>query len=180
MSCPLDCEYLKEARLHEPEVKLERSQIPNLDVEVTESFLERNEPLLTVLSVSLLQGALSVPNVVDSDVREALEAIIKTYRTRQSGLIYESRPANPIAGAMQQHLQTTIAQLQERMQQQTGMNTIRDADILGVLVFLQRFELQWANGRRRGRSFISLLLNRFSTGAPQAEQQQQAPSIIQP
>ena len=37
------------------------------------------------------------------------------------------------------------------------MPVLRDADVLGVLVFLERLELQHNNGRRRGRAFADFL-----------------------
>jgi hypothetical protein len=37
------------------------------------------------------------------------------------------------------------------------MTKTRDADILGLLVFLQRFELDQNNGRRKGRAFLDAL-----------------------
>ena len=42
-------------------------------------------------------AALDTPGAVDYDVREALEALIRTYRTLESGVYYESVPANPLA-----------------------------------------------------------------------------------
>jgi hypothetical protein len=38
-----------------------------------------------------------------------------------------------------------------------GIAPVRDAGILGVLVFLQRTGMQFDNGRRRRRAFIELL-----------------------
>ena len=37
------------------------------------------------------------------------------------------------------------------------MTKTRDADVLGVLVFLQHFDLDRDNGRRRGRAFLDAL-----------------------
>jgi hypothetical protein len=37
------------------------------------------------------------------------------------------------------------------------MNSIRDVDVLGILVFLHRMELQHNNGRKKGRAFIDFL-----------------------
>ena len=37
------------------------------------------------------------------------------------------------------------------------MTRTRDADVLGLLVFLQHFELDRDNGRRRGRAFLDAL-----------------------
>ena len=43
---------------------------------------------------------MQVPGVVDRDVLEALDGLIRTYRTLQSGVYYESRPNNPLAGSI--------------------------------------------------------------------------------
>jgi hypothetical protein len=37
------------------------------------------------------------------------------------------------------------------------MSKTRDADVLGMLVFLERVELDRNNGRPRGRAFLDLL-----------------------
>jgi hypothetical protein len=72
-------------------------------------------------------------------------------------LIYESRPANPLAAAIQQAFEYQLRGFRENLARQTGMNSIRDAEVLGSLVFLQRLELQTNNGKRRGRAFFQLL-----------------------
>ncbi len=157
VDCPFDCEFLAEGRRHEKRAELDPTTIPNADIRVTESFLGENEPLLMVASRALFEAAAQVPGVIDLDVREALEAMIKTYRTAQSGLVYESRPANPLAAAIQQILDQQLNAYREAMTQRAGMNVIRDASILGVLAFLQRMEMQQNNGRRRGRAFLHML-----------------------
>jgi hypothetical protein len=49
------------------------------------------------------------------------------------------------------------------------MQTLRDVEILGSLVFLQRLELQHNNSRRRSRAFFDFLRTYFpAQGAPQA------------
>ena len=52
------------------------------------------------LAAALVEAAETSPLVVDFDAREALEAAIRTYRTRESGLYYESLPANPLAAGL--------------------------------------------------------------------------------
>jgi len=91
------------------------------------------------------------------DAREGLESLIKTYRTLESGLIYETRPPNPYAAEIQEALKQTVDELRKRLAENSGMQTLRDADVLGALVFLQRLELQHNNGRRRGRAFVDFL-----------------------
>jgi hypothetical protein len=154
IDCPLDCEHLQEARRHEQPGAID--EVPNKDVRVSEEFLREHEPVLLWISMALA-NAMEKQRAVDSDAREALESIIKTYRTRESGLIYESRPQNPYAASIQQALQESIADLEKRLAEETGLHSLRDAEVLGILVFLQRLELQHNNGRRRGRAFFGFL-----------------------
>jgi hypothetical protein len=112
---------------------------------------------------------------VDSDVRESLDSLIRTYRTLQSGLYYESRPANLVAAAIQQKIQDAIQELRKQLSEK-GASSIRDAEILGVLVFLERVGLHRNNGRPKGRSFIDYLRANFPQ---QQESPANAPSLIQ-
>jgi hypothetical protein len=158
VDCPLDCEYLLVARQHEKTPELSLDDFPNQDIRVTDQFIDEHGRLVVHISRTLAEAALQTPGAVDNDLKEALEASIKTYRTLESGLIYESRPANPYAASIQQFLQTGLQNYREQMRRATGLHTIRDADILGVLVFLERLQIQYNNGRRRGRAFLHFLL----------------------
>ena len=104
---------------------------------------------------------------VDRDAQEALEALIQTYRTLESGLIYETRPPNPYAAAIQDALKQSIDELSKETTETSGMHTLRDADVLGTLVFLERLGLHHRNGRPRGRAFYDFLREYFP--APAAE-----------
>src|SRR5262249_52280672 len=79
--CPLDCEFLVEARKHERLGDLQPSELPYQDIPVSERILSENEQLLYFLGVSLTSTAFETPSAVDSDVREVLDALIRTYRT---------------------------------------------------------------------------------------------------
>jgi hypothetical protein len=162
VDCPLDCEYLQEARRHEKLIDVDPAQIPNQDIRVTEEFLESNEKLVAYLGISIVVTALDTPGVVDSDVREALDGLTRTYRTLQSGVYYESRPGNPLAGAIYGAVQEAVAKMREGEQRDAGLGRTRDADILGVLVFLQRIAIDRNNGRKRGRAFVDALREFYS------------------
>jgi hypothetical protein len=161
VDCPLDCEYLQEARRRERPAPVEESTIPNRDIRVTETFLRENEPLLVFTGRSLA-GAAFETGAVDFDVREALDALIRTYRTLQSGVYYESQPANLIAANVYRAVQGAFDEFRKQEQQSLGISKTRDADVLGVLVFLQRIELDRNNGRRRGRAFLDELRGFYS------------------
>ncbi|MCX6622701.1 MAG: hypothetical protein NTY38_16870 [Acidobacteria bacterium] len=177
VSCPFDCEYLQEARLHERPPELKESDFPNRDIPVTEHFLAENEELVVMLGRALVDATLQNPDIIDNDVREGLEALIRTYRTLQSGLYYESRPANPMAAFVYDHVQRVVTELRQ-MLQQAGRAGIRDVTVLGVLAFLQRTEMQNNNGRRKGRAFLDFLRQNLMLGPPPEEPP--APSLIVP
>jgi hypothetical protein len=175
VDCPLDCEYLHEARLHEKPPAVNPEEVPNQDIRVTEEFLRDHESLLIYMGAKLLEASLATTGAVDSDVREALESLIRTYRTLQSGLYYETRPNNLVAASIHQKIQDAVQELRKEISER-GATPVRDADILGILVFLERVGLHQNNGRLRGRSFIDYLRGYF----PQKQRgQADTPSLIQ-
>jgi hypothetical protein len=159
VSCPLDCPYLREARVREKEHYLRPEDYPNSEVKIDESFLQRNEALLIFVASGLANAALDAGNAIDDDVKEALASLFTTYKTRQSGLVFESRPDNVIAARVQAGIQERIREIEEALQRNDV--SLRDSDVLGVLVFLQRLEMQKNNGRARSRAFIDFLREFF-------------------
>jgi len=172
VDCPLDCPYLREAHQHEKITPTDPHNFPNQDIRVTEDFLRQHEPLLLFLARTVLDAALATPGAVDFDVRESLDALVRTYRTLQSGVYYETLPTNPIAASICRQVQAGLAEFRKQEPERTGMTQTRDADILGLLVFLQRLELDNNNGRKRGRAYLDFL----STFFPARNQQESAPA----
>ena len=136
-------------------------QFPNQDIKVNETFLRNNEALLLDLGRTVLTAALETPGAVDNDVREALAALIRTQRTLQSGLYYETRPDNPIAAELCRRIQEAVAEFRQAETERMQSTKIRDIDVLGVLAFLQRLEIDRNNGRKLGRAFIDFLRGQF-------------------
>lgn len=175
--CPLECPFLQEAHLRERREPMDEAAFPNRDIRITERFLKEREPLLLFLGVTILKAAAATPDAIDNDVREALAALVKTYRTLDSGLYYETRPENPIAASIQAHMQEDIQQFRKQLAEQTGMRRVSDTDILGILAFLQRLEIQHNNGRRLGRAFLDFLRGQFPEPGEPAPGQQ-APLLV--
>jgi hypothetical protein len=169
VSCPFECEHLQEARRRDKPVAIDSAAVPNQDIRVTERFVEEHQGLLTFIGNVVLGSALDTPGAVDYDVREALEALIRTHRTLASGVYYESVPPNPLAANIYRGIQNAVAEFRQHEQQELGMSRTRDADVLGVLVFLQRIELDRNNGRQRGRAFLDSLRAFYSERAPSPE-----------
>jgi hypothetical protein len=175
LSCPLECEHLREAHLREKSLPVDPKNVPHKEIDVSEEFLREHEELLLFSIYSLLQAALQTPGAVDTDALEALEALIKTYKTAQSGLIYESRAENAVAAAVQRAFSDSLADYEKiRAEREGNLAPLRDKEILGILVFLSRFGQQNLNGRPKGRLFLDVL----SRMTPQQRIDERAPSII--
>ena len=168
IDCPLDCSFLRDARVHERSAPLTEKDIPNLDIELKESFIQEHEQEMMALSLALAR-AMEHEKAVDLNAREAIDSLVRTYRTLQSGLIYETRPQNPYAAGIQERLVNAIEELRKSIAEEAGMQMLRDTDVLATLVFLQRLEIQHNNGRRRGRAFFDFLRTYFPEPAPRVE-----------
>lgn len=155
ISCPFDCIYLREGRAHEKLVRLLPEQFPNSDVRIDDNFLDQNQALFTFCGAALSMAAEPVQGVLDTDVREALEALIAKYRT---SLIYEPTLQNQLAATVYQNFESKVDEFRTKVKD-SGGNTeaILDQYMLRLLVFLQRLALMNNNGRAKGRYFIQFL-----------------------
>jgi hypothetical protein len=180
VDCPLDCEYLREAHKHEKPQPLPPEGLPNQDVMLPRERLDENEEFLTFLAQALARAALNNPAVVDLDIREALEASIRTHRTLQSGLVYASVPANPLAAGLCSALDAAIDEFRRAEAERLGIHKTRESTALGGLVFLQHFEISYNNGRRRGRAFLDALLDFYSAPEEAATEGTGTSSLILP
>jgi len=178
VDCPLDCEFLQEAHKHERVAGVEPADFPHQDIHINERFLRENEWALTFLARSLLDLSLRTPGVIDFDVREALDALARTYRTLQSGIYYESRPTNPIAAGIYAGMQESVERYRQMEREQAGMTKTGDAALLGIFVFLQRLELDRNNNRKRGRAFIDFLRGQFAPAEAPAPSPSPSPLIV--
>jgi hypothetical protein len=164
VSCPLDCEYLRDARRHEQATRRHenstasgRDKLPDADIRVTDEFLSEHGDLFAALGEIVCEAALEAPGAVDSDVREALASLVRTYRTLASGLYYETLPENGGAARVFRGVQDKIKQARDHEKRRLSLPVIRDGDLLRCLVFLEQVAFANNNGRRRGRAFIDLL-----------------------
>jgi hypothetical protein len=174
ISCPFECEYLQEARRHEKPPALDPKAMPNPDVRVPESFLREHEDLVVFTGQAIFASAISVPGAVDSDAREALESLIRTKKTLQSGIYYESRPGNPLARAIYDGIRDRFED-HAKQRAESAAAPVRDSEILAMLVFFERVQLSYNNGRPKGRAFLDFLRGRL----PEAELPKPAGSLIQ-
>ena len=160
--------------MHEKPVLIAEEQISYPDVKISEEFIRDHEELLLFSVHSLVQAALRTPGAIDADVMAALEALVQTQRTLESGLVYETRPENTVALAVQRAFSDSMADYQKLREQREGLFAYRNSELLSVLVFLHRLGQQNQNGRTRGRMYLDLLRRM----TPDVGVEERAPSII--
>jgi hypothetical protein len=161
IDCPLHCPHLQESRRHEHKSPLDPADFPYKEVRVTASFLRDHEELLIASGRAVLTSALESPQASDRDTREALDALIQTYKTLDSGIYYETRPDSVYARDIMRRIREQLQKFQEDETRQTGFSRTRDSDIHALLVFLYRMALDHDNGRSRGKAFLDFLLQHF-------------------
>jgi len=157
IDCPLECVYLHDAHEHERPPELDPATIPNQDIVVDEEFLRANEVLMALISIALFEGAVKNTGTTDFDVREALETLVRTYRTLESGILYEPATPNLYAAAIVESVKEKLADIVKREIEATGQSSVRNEMVLGVIAFMQRLEYSRNNGRKRSRAFNDFL-----------------------
>jgi len=178
VNCPLRCEYLQQA--HQFETHAEPENVPNLDIDITESFIEEHEFLIVLLSAPIAKLVEQEPAITDHDMREALAALVNSARSLQSGIVYDQVPTNPYAAMVCDAMRSELESLRRRAAEADEEATITDKQVLGVYAFLQRLEYSWNNGRRKSKAFLDLVTAPFRGAAadPQIALEPEEPRII--
>lgn len=170
IACPLDCSYLRESRKYEREKPTRLEELPFKDVELSDNFVYEFEMLIGQIGYHVMQYTLQHPGTVDPEIIEALDKLVRTYQTEQSGIYYESLPELPGAIGLFRELKQFIEGLQKKQQERGSVGAIKTGDLIRSLVFLVRMARVNTNNRPRGRYFIDFLRQTFSEAArPKAE-----------
>ena len=162
LECPLTCEYLIEARKHEKLIEVPQSAVPHPEVHITDEFMNRNDMLMRFVMMCVGVAAMTTPGATDADVREAIDSLVQSLKTADSGLVYEAKLSNPFAASIQEKIKAQIDRLRSQIAaSKDGAAVLRDKDLAGVLVFLSRVAISLNNGRRKGRAFLSMVNSRL-------------------
>jgi len=161
LDCPLDCVYLQEAYRHEMERAEPPKEPPYAAHQVPDEFLREKEPFIGSMALTLLRYSLANPGVWDADLRAVLDALVRTYETLSSGLLYETLPEGPLRVSLYRELQKFVEEWREEEEKKAAFSLTQDGDVLRSLVFLGRLAQAHNNQRPRGRSFVAFLRRTF-------------------
>jgi hypothetical protein len=178
ISCPPDCAYLIAAHRYEDEHKrVLPEDTPLLDERIPEEILHTHQQLMAALAFQTAKFASNQPSTADPDVLASLAALAGTYKTLQSGLLYEKVPEIPVQRDLYLALSQFLHEIKQKAAESGNSAALKDAAIFHVIIFLYRMGLLRSNGRPRSRRFIEFLRGQF----PQAEElKREEPRIIVP
>jgi hypothetical protein len=162
IDCPSDCVHLVASRKNDrARLEIDWTKVPFPDVKFKPNIAETLGPLLVDLDLAVCQFAADHRDVVDTDVRVALQTLAETYRTQASGIIYEKPLDYALQRALYEHLKTSIAGFRERMTRETGVTIVRDSEVRDALIFLTQLCALHENGRPKGRAYLDLIRSQF-------------------
>lgn len=172
LDCPSECPWLQQARKNENAEHLQELDREALmpQVQVNDSFLYQQEPLVGGLSYAIAKASRADRGVYDRDVIQALTSTAKTYETLvNSGLVFEQKTANLGQQAIAAELQKMVDEYRQLETKQLGYSRLKDGDILKAVVFLLRLALGRTSGRPKSRAFLDFLHAQFPEQAKKEE-----------
>jgi len=178
INCAPDCAYLLAAHRYEDEHK---RALPGdarlLEERIPQDILYTHQQLLAALAFQIAKFANTAPSAADPDVLRSLAALAGTYKTLQSGLLYEQIPDIPVQRDLYLSLAQFLSEVKQKAAESGNSGALKDLAIFQVIIFLYRMGLLRSNGRPRSRRFIEFLRSQF----PQAEElKREEPRIILP
>ena len=175
IDCPSDCSYLIAAHRYEDGHRRSlAADTPMLDEKIPQDIVYTHQQLMAALAFSIAKFCSVQPATVDADVLSTIQSLAQTYKTLNSGIIYEKPPDAPLPRELYAALMAFISEVKKQQAERAGPVGLKDSEVFYLLVFLYRMGLLRTNGRPRSRRFIEFLRAQF----PQAPELQREESRI--
>jgi hypothetical protein len=176
ISCPADCVYLQSGREYETERLAKRSPSLARTPRLWEpAFLQRYYGITMFIWTILSEQRGQLAEMVDQDVGLALEGLLQTYRTLESGIYYDHAPASYSAKiiyeAVKAYLDKTHSSLDE------SVPRLKVSEIVECLQFQKELFDAIALPRLKSRAFLDHIQSNVSRALPPQSHQS---SIIMP
>jgi hypothetical protein len=96
IDCPESCQYLQQGRSHEVQLESARHLRTSdpMKQQMRVRVLSRFEPVVGHLEYVLAKERRASRDLTDSEVAEALDLLLQTYRTEGKGILYEHTSTN--------------------------------------------------------------------------------------
>ena len=161
IDCPETCEYLKAGRDREVEHEYARHLRPadSIQQEQWMRVLGNFKPVMAGLETTIAEERLASRHLTDEDVAEALDCLLKTLRTEDNGVIYETASANLRAEALRRSLRDMLHVYRNPQEQSKPRLLLKDAiDCLELLRAIVKSHLEAGSAEL---SFVDFLVRRL-------------------
>ncbi len=147
LDCPSECPYLQQARQHEKPRQLEDAPPQEVfpKIELSDEFLRDREPVISGILQTLGRLSRSDRSLTD----------------RGSGLVYEQVPPSLAQQALIEAVRQLLEEFRQVEREHLGHSTLKDAEVLKVLVLTLRLAHIHTSGRPRSRGFLDFLHQQF-------------------
>jgi hypothetical protein len=163
IDCPADCTYLIAGHRYEDEHQRSLpADTPLLDVKLPQDLLHTHQQLMTAIAFSIAKFCAVQPATHDPDVLDAIQSLAETYKTLDSGILYQKPPEAPLPRELYAALAAYLDEVKKQLDEQANSAKLKDMDVFYLLVFLYRMGLLRTNGRPRSRRYIEFLRSQFS------------------
>jgi hypothetical protein len=164
INCPETCEYLQTGRKREGE---EHAKILHLlspqDLQKYRHVLMSHQDILARIEYAIGRERILSHDLMDKDVAEAVAILLKTYKTEDNGILYETVSENLRVEPVRRELRSVI----EKMRNPEGnknqgiiaaekLHLPLDA-IIECLEFIQAVMTAYQEKRSSGRDYVDLL-----------------------
>ena len=164
LDCPSECPYLQQARQHQKPRPVEELPADEIfpKVNISDELLQAREPVISGILQTIGKLARNDRNLNDREVIAAVVNLANSYRTLvTSGLVYEQAPASLVQQALIETVRQLIHEFRELEREHLGHTTLKDAEVLKVLVLVLRLAHIHTSGRPLSRGFLDFLHERF-------------------
>ena len=175
ISCPADCVYLQSGREYETERLAKRSPSLARTPRLWEpAFLQRYYGITLSLWTILAEQREQHIEIVDQDVGQALEGLLKTYRTLESGIYYDHAPASYSAKSIYEAVKAYLDKTHSSMDE--SIPRLKVGEILDCLQLQKELFIAISLPRPKSRAFLDHIQSNVSQSL--ASQTQQSSIII--
>jgi hypothetical protein len=164
LDCPSECPYLQQARQHEKPRQLEDAPPEEVfpKIELSDEFLHAREPVISGILQTIGRLSRSDRSLTDREVIAALANLATSYQTLiGSGLVYEQVPPSLAQQALIEAVRQLLEEFRQLEREHLGHTTLKDAEVLKVLVLVLRLAHIHTSGRPRSRGFLDFLHQQF-------------------
>jgi hypothetical protein len=165
IDCPSSCAYLLEGREYESEKIARTGQMPPRTPRLwDEEFTSRHYQVFLSLWRVILSERNRFPELIDTDVEIALDALIRSYETLSRGIYYESLPASTVQRSLYSALRSLLDEPNKELV--VSRDHLRTETILDCLRFQKELAGWVVLPRPRSRVFLDHIESLVSKASP--------------